>query len=382
VADKETGGAPVPEATTFEKAFAPAGGLYASLRDYARYAAFQIAAYPPRDDPESGPVRRATLREMHEGQRRARGADKDDPIVRTTDDGVWLGAASYGFGWLNVASCTEVRVQHGGFEPGYFGVTVLVPRARVAYVGLATSGPAARAARNGVLDILRDGGLLAPGEPVAHPALGEAATAMASLLEAWSPPVADRVFDPQSLQYSWNAGMRERFAQLGRDHGRCRPDGKLQVYGSHHGEVRLACERGAVAFDLYLSPATPPRMQHADIREELDPDERTARAAHRIAASIRDAATLGDADLFAPSVDQSRAQRTLRRLAFGHGSCDAGKGRIEVSHSLFGLERNVRYALACTNGPLELTFALERETGRVASFEAHPPRAFDAACWP
>ena len=99
----------------------PGGGLYASLRDYARYAAFQIAAYPPRDDPESGPVRRSTLREMHEGQRRARGADKDDPIVRTTDDGLWLGAASYGFGWLNVASCTEVRCSTAASSPATSG---------------------------------------------------------------------------------------------------------------------------------------------------------------------------------------------------------------------------------------------------------------------
>ena len=82
-----------------------------------------------------------------------------------------------------------------------------------------------------------------------------------------------------------------------------------------------------------------------------------------------------------PSIE-GRAQRTLRRLAFGHGSCGVGKGRIEVSHDLFGLERSVRYALACTNGPLELTFALDKETGRVASFEAHAPRAFDAACSP
>jgi len=252
----------------------------------------------------------------------------------------------------------------------------------VAYVGLATSGHAAMAARSGVLDILRDAGLLAPIEPVAHPALAEAGTALAGLLDAWSPGVADRVFDPQSVQYSWNAGLRERFAQVGRDHGPCRPEGKLQVYGPLHGEVRLACERGAVAFDMFLSPATPPRLQHAGIREEIDPDERTARAARRIAASIRDGAGETDADLFAPSVDQSRTRLILRRLAIEHGTCEVGKGWIEVSHGLNGPERNVRYALSCTGGPLELSFAIDRESGRVASFDAHAPRGFDATCWP
>ncbi|HVR63821.1 MAG TPA: serine hydrolase domain-containing protein, partial [Polyangia bacterium] len=42
-----------------------AGGLYSSVRDLARYVAFQLAAYPPRDDPEAGPVRRASVREAH-----------------------------------------------------------------------------------------------------------------------------------------------------------------------------------------------------------------------------------------------------------------------------------------------------------------------------
>jgi CubicO group peptidase (beta-lactamase class C family) len=98
---------------TEEQAFAPAGGLYASLRDYARYVAFQMAAYPPRDDAESGPVRRSTLREMHDGQREARFGDRDTPVARVTDDGLALTAVSYGLGWWNVTSCRERQVLHG-----------------------------------------------------------------------------------------------------------------------------------------------------------------------------------------------------------------------------------------------------------------------------
>jgi prolipoprotein diacylglyceryltransferase len=40
-----------------------AGGLYSSVEDLARYAAFNLAAWPARDEPEVGPLRRATLRE-------------------------------------------------------------------------------------------------------------------------------------------------------------------------------------------------------------------------------------------------------------------------------------------------------------------------------
>ena len=40
------------------------GGLATTVPDYARYVAFLLDAWPARDDPERGPVRRASVREM------------------------------------------------------------------------------------------------------------------------------------------------------------------------------------------------------------------------------------------------------------------------------------------------------------------------------
>jgi len=47
-------------------AFGSAGGLLTNAHDLGRYVAFQLSAWPPRDDPEEGPVRRASVREMSE----------------------------------------------------------------------------------------------------------------------------------------------------------------------------------------------------------------------------------------------------------------------------------------------------------------------------
>ncbi len=43
-----------------------AGGLYATARDLAEWIRFQLAAWPPRDDADEGPLRRSTIREMHQ----------------------------------------------------------------------------------------------------------------------------------------------------------------------------------------------------------------------------------------------------------------------------------------------------------------------------
>jgi CubicO group peptidase (beta-lactamase class C family) len=39
------------------------GHLWSSVRDLSRFVAFELSAWPPRDDPEMGPVRRSTVRE-------------------------------------------------------------------------------------------------------------------------------------------------------------------------------------------------------------------------------------------------------------------------------------------------------------------------------
>lgn len=371
----------VEESRPSDGVFAAAGGLYSSLHDYARYASLHLAAYPPRDDLETGPVRRSTLREMHEGQRWAR-MDTDAPVVRTSDDGVNLTAPSYGLGWLNVTSCTEEgRVQHGGMEPGYFAWVVLMPAARIGYVALATTEHVGRIARPGAFDILREAGLLTPLAPRPHAVLANMPAVLAKLVETRDPDLFTRTFDPDSAKYSWNRTLKDDLVRIAREHGRCSPDGKLDVHGAHHGSFRMKCERGAVRFEVLLSPATPPQVQSVNITEELSADERTDRAARAIAAAIRDSVEDASGELFAPSVDLARMKKTLRRLAIAHGACSVEHGFIETFQAPLEMERSPHYVLRCGDGPLDLTFNLDEKTGKVMAFDAHPPYALEGTCW-
>src|SRR4029077_12719946 len=47
--------------------FSAMGGMHSSAVDYAKWAAYLLSAWPPRDDEDSGPVRRATVRELAQG---------------------------------------------------------------------------------------------------------------------------------------------------------------------------------------------------------------------------------------------------------------------------------------------------------------------------
>jgi len=55
------------EPTLAPGVFGAMGGLQTSANDYAKGVAFLLSAWPPRDGPDSGPVRRATVRELAEG---------------------------------------------------------------------------------------------------------------------------------------------------------------------------------------------------------------------------------------------------------------------------------------------------------------------------
>ncbi|MCF8533933.1 MAG: beta-lactamase family protein, partial [Reyranella sp.] len=94
------------------------GGLATTVPDYARYVAFLLSAWPARDDPETGPVRRSSVREM--GLWHAP-PHADDP-ARPSPPG------AYGYG-LNNAADAELgrRLHHAGGLPGYGSHVLMIP---------------------------------------------------------------------------------------------------------------------------------------------------------------------------------------------------------------------------------------------------------------
>jgi hypothetical protein len=222
----------------------------------------------------------------------------------------------------------------------------------------------------------------APPPPVPHPALAAAPATLAKLLATWDETLAVRTFDPDSGKYSWSEEHAQDFARLTHEHGRCVPTGAATVYGPLHAQTRFTCERGALVFDVLLSPATPPLVQYLEITEEFPADERTADRARRLAAAIEPAGQASSSGLFASGLDRARTRKKLARLAIEYGACTLLDGWREVPHSPWPAQAQTRYTLRCSSGPLELTFTLDAESGAVTSFDAHPPRTFDATCWP
>jgi CubicO group peptidase (beta-lactamase class C family) len=364
----------VPEPIESDGVFAPAGGVYTTARDLARYAAFQLAAYPPRDALETGPVRRSTLREMHGGQAWARFADDMPVLARNPEGAAVLTAMSYGLGWAQNTTClSEGMVQHGGYEPGYWAAIRLLPQQGLGFVALSTTESIGKVKTfEQAMAILREGGVFEAPSPPPSERLVFARETVLRLLAAWSPELAAQSFDPQSLRYSFLRNLRPDFERMRREHGACRAGGEITPMGLTQGRFTLTCDRGGVDVIVYLTPGVPALLQNVEYRQRLPVSEPQQLAADAVISALNGAAL--PADTLATGSDARRLERVLARLHGNYGAC-------EREQALFSDGKGqATFRLRCAEGPLELTLSVDPQTSLVSEIVGAQPRAYGAVC--
>jgi CubicO group peptidase (beta-lactamase class C family) len=254
---RRDGEALVDEPALADGSFGSMGGLFSTVRDLARYTANFLSAWPPRDDPDAGPVARASLREMQQvarfSQASARRAAPDGPLRLTA------GGYAYGLGARATCRFRHV-VSHGGGLPGYGSRMLWLPEHGVALVGLANLTYADWSGFGDALDTLEAGGGLEARVPQPSPALLAARAAVDGLYDAWD----DRAFDALAADNLSLDSPREKrraeFLDLKSRHGACRP-GTIAAENALRGTWSRACERGELFLKVTLAPTQPPKVQ-------------------------------------------------------------------------------------------------------------------------
>lgn len=92
------------------------GGMLCSIEDFSKYVALHLAAWPARNDAETGPVKRSSVREMHQPWRfNNLFADSKTRSGELCPVAIGYG---YGLGWRK--DCKgNIRVSHSGGLPGF-----------------------------------------------------------------------------------------------------------------------------------------------------------------------------------------------------------------------------------------------------------------------
>ncbi|HYI63697.1 MAG TPA: serine hydrolase domain-containing protein [Allosphingosinicella sp.] len=240
-------------------AFGAMGGAQTSANDYARWVAFLLSAWPARDGPEQGPVRRASVRELAQGLNfpalARRPGDTGEAACRQ--------AAAYGMGMRVAVDCeVGLTLAHGGGYPGYGSYLLLLPdhgTAIFAFANRTYSGPTGPVWDSAMA--LHRAGLLAGRTLPVSDALATAYRAAGAMYAAGS-------LDPGRAKLAMNFLMdrsaenwTREFARLKGETGACRTDAPITATGALAGRFAWTCERGRIEGNLLLAPTNPPGIQ-------------------------------------------------------------------------------------------------------------------------
>lgn len=248
-------------------AFGAMGGVQTSASDYARWAAFLLSAWPPRDGREQGPVRRSTVRELGQGLNFvsvARRPGQPDSCPQ---------AGAYGMGFRIAQDCDlGFTLAHGGGYPGYGSYLLLLPEYGVAIFAFANrtyagpSPPVWQAALE-----LKRAGLLRAGATPVSPALAANYLAARAMWGAGNlEPGRQRLAMNFLLDRSADNWVRE-FARLRGEAGNCQTDAPITATGALSGMFEWRCDRGRLQGQLLLAPTSPPTIQALRLRVVPNP---------------------------------------------------------------------------------------------------------------
>jgi CubicO group peptidase (beta-lactamase class C family) len=246
--------------------FGSMGGMLTTLSDLGRYVGAFLAAWPPRDGPEAGPIRRSSLREMQQVWRPAPATVSRSGAAGAAN--VQLNSGGYGFALRISQTCQfPTVVAHGGGLPGFGTQMRWLPEYGVGLIAFGnltyTSWPRTF---DGALDALtRTGGLQAR-EIEPSPALTSARAEVARLIVKWDDAAADRLaavnlFLDQSKDRR-HAAIEDLHAKV----GACTAgSGFDRVENALRGDWTMSCERGRVHVAITLAPTNPPKVQFLSV---------------------------------------------------------------------------------------------------------------------
>jgi CubicO group peptidase (beta-lactamase class C family) len=254
-------------------AFGSMGGMITTVPDLARYVAAYLEAWPPRDGPETSPIRRASLREMQQVWRPAPAV-----VARDASNNLQLNTGGYAFG-LRVSQTCAFRqvVAHSGGLPGYGSQMRWLPEYGVGVIAFGNLRYTPWGSTvDAMVDALARTGGLQPRVVQPSPALVRARDAVAKLVVNWDDAIADSIAAENLFLDTDKAHRRADLDSLHARVGTCAAGSGFDfVENALRGDWTMTCERGSVKVAVTLAPTMPPKVQFFSVRPAPPADTRS-----------------------------------------------------------------------------------------------------------
>lgn len=230
--------------------FGAMGGVQTSASDYWKWVAFLLSAWPPRDDPESGPVKRSSVREIVTGSNfmttSIRSASISPVPCRVS--------GTYAMGWRVTDDCDLGRmVSHSGGYPGYGSIVILLPDKNVGIFAFSskTYGGAGLPAYRALLALNSAGALSGRDLPVS-PGLARAYEAARAVWR--SAKIGDAPLANNMLMDKDAAAWAKMVEGVKSEVGTCATTEPVKPVSAMEGKFSWACSHGRVDGRVQRAP--------------------------------------------------------------------------------------------------------------------------------
>jgi CubicO group peptidase (beta-lactamase class C family) len=242
-------------------AFGAMGGLMTTASDYAKYIAWELAAWPPRDGPEDGILKRSSIREIVRPQTFAIAQRRADPAGCDR-------AASYGMGTIPFHDCLlGQHFGHSGGLPGYGSNVLMLPTRGVGVFAFSnlTYGPVSAVVREAAVSLVKSNAF-PERAAAASPALQAAAKVVERVYATGDVLIARDALAMNMLLDKDAAHRNADIAALKAKLGACRAAEPITADSAMSTLLTFPCEKGALQARVILAPTTPMSMQALDFR--------------------------------------------------------------------------------------------------------------------
>lgn len=250
------------ESLLHDGAYGAMGGLISSVEDFSKYMQFFISAWPAGNAPETGPVRRSSVREMQQAWTFNNLASQ----FQYPGGRACTMLSSYGYG-LRISQDCEGRkyVGHTGGLPGFGSQWWVMPDYGIGVVALGNLTYANMGILNWtILDTLIQTAGLQPRQIPATPILQLRKKQLEQLLPDWTNAEKSGIFAVNFFPDKSLALRKQKTDSLFKVAGKIKKTGALKPQNQLRGTFLIHCEKAAIEVYFTLSPENPALIQYLD----------------------------------------------------------------------------------------------------------------------
>jgi CubicO group peptidase (beta-lactamase class C family) len=240
-------------------AYGAMGGLITSIQDFSAYVALHLSAWPPRDDPDTGPLKRSSLREMHHPWRFAGVM----PNYRYATGRECPSARAYGYGLRWLEDCEgRVMVGHTGGLPGFGSNWTMMPEYGLAVMSFDNVTYGSTSTINtAILDGIVAAAGLEPRELPASAILKTRKEQLAALLPDWDDAQDSGIFADNFFMDNRLADLTARSQGLYAGAGQIVGIGEMRAVNQLRGSFVIEGLERSIEVFFTLTPEKDPLIQ-------------------------------------------------------------------------------------------------------------------------